>query len=175
MKHKLLYSMTLVLFAAGMMFGSNSDGSPASALDNDIREAILSSPRYGIFDMVGYERNGDNVTLSGYVVMPVTSVEIVGSIKKIESISNVNNRIEVLPVSFNDSNIRWNIYNTLFRTADLYRYMLGSFPSIRIIVKNSSVMLEGFVDNKLDKSMAFLIVRGLPGILSIQNNLIISE
>lgn len=167
--------MTLVLFSAGMIFGSASDDSSASALDNGIREAILSSPRYGVFDAVAYERDGSNVILSGYVVMPVTGDEISTNIKNVEGITSVNNRIEVLPVSFNDSNIRWNVYNTLLRTADLYRYMVGSFPSIRIIVKNSRVMLEGFVDNKSDKSMALLIVRGIPGILSIQNNLVVSS
>lgn len=167
--------MTLVLFSAGMMFGSLAFESPSPSLENNIRDAILGSPRYGVFDAISYELNGDDVTLNGYVVMPVTSEDIAAKIQKLDGIKNVDNRIEVLPVSFFDSDIRWNIYRTLSRTADLYRYMLGSFPSIRIIVKNSHVMLEGFVDNKLDKTMAFLIVRGMPGILSIQNNLIVSN
>ncbi|HEX8196763.1 MAG TPA: BON domain-containing protein, partial [Pyrinomonadaceae bacterium] len=55
--------------------------------------------------------------------------------------------------------------------AGLYRYLLGTNPSLRIIVRNGHVTLEGMVSNETDKRLAFFAVNSIPGVFSVTNNL----
>jgi osmotically-inducible protein OsmY len=53
----------------------------------------------------------------------------------------------------------------------LSRYGLGSQPSIRIIVKNGEVTLEGVVLNQGDRNIANIRANGVFGVFKVNNNL----
>jgi osmotically-inducible protein OsmY len=83
----------------------------------------------------------------------------------------VNNQIEVLPLSPFDDQIRYRTLNTLLRSAPLSKYFLGVQPSIRIIVKNGNVTLDGVVLNNTDRQVAYIAANGVSGVFSVTNNL----
>ena len=148
------------------MYGGNSK------IERKVRHEILSLPYYGVFDAIGYQLNGDTVTLNGYVVRPITKSDAGNAIKDIDGVSNVVNNIEVLPLSPNDDRIRRHTLQTLTtRGGSLFYYFTGTNPSIRIIVKNGRIILEGYVDSKADSNLANILTRGVPGAFGVTNDL----
>jgi hyperosmotically inducible protein len=87
----------------------------------------------------------------------------------------VINDIEVLPTSPADDRIRVAVYRNIYRTDALERYGFQSQPSIRIIVKNGNVMLEGVVDSEQDKTVAGLKAREVGGVFDVKNNLTVDR
>jgi hyperosmotically inducible periplasmic protein len=57
----------------------------------------------------------------------------------------------------------------------LYRYGMGTQPSIHIIVDNGHVTLVGVVDNQADKNMANIRANTVPGVFSVTNDLRVVE
>ncbi len=53
----------------------------------------------------------------------------------------------------------------------LQRYGAGAQPSIRIIVKNGDITLEGVVANQTDKILAGIRANGVFGAFSVKNSL----
>ena len=87
----------------------------------------------------------------------------------------VNNQIEILPVSNNDDGLRLKLFRAIYRYPALQRYALPVIKPIRIIVKNGNVTLEGVVDNEADKNLVNMRARGVSGLFSVTNNLVVSN
>jgi hyperosmotically inducible protein len=85
------------------------------------------------------------------------------------------NNIKVLPLSPSDNRIRWAEYRAVFGVGDLYRYAMGTNPSIRIIVENGHVTLTGVVSRQADKDMAYIRANSVPGVFSVTNDLRVAE
>ena len=66
-------------------------------------------------------------------------------------------------------------YRAIFGYSDLYRYAMGTLPSIHIIVDNGHVTLTGVVNNPADKDMAYIRANSVPGVFSVTNNLRVAE
>ena len=52
---------------------------------------------------------------------------------------------------------------------------MGALPPIRIIVKSGRVTLEGVVDNDSDKNVAGIRAKGVSGVFSVTNNLVVQK
>lgn len=119
-------------------------------------------------------------------------------------VDEVVNKIEELPPSSMDDDLRWKAYYAIYRDPFLSRYapggaMLwghrhpyagpfgrmgpsrfpgtepaGDFP-IHIIVKGLRLTLLGVVDNEGDKNLAGMKVRGMFGALSVENELTVED
>src|SRR5262249_2872300 len=96
-------------------------------------------------------------------------------VKGIAGVEKIENRIEVLPASFNDDRIRHEEARAIYGYGALSRYSWGVVPSIRIIVKNGNVSLEGVVDSTRDKDVAGIRANVVPGVFSVQNDLIVEK
>jgi hyperosmotically inducible periplasmic protein len=168
-----------LLIATALIFLSFSGSVMAQGnnrLDRQIRKEILTLPYYGVFDAIGYQVNGNDVTLSGFVVRPSTKRDAEEAVADINGVGRVINNIQVLPLSPSDDRIRYRLLRTLSNTGSLYRYFLGANPGIRIIVDRGRVSLEGYVDNKGDANLAYITARGVPGTFAVNNNLrVLSE
>jgi hyperosmotically inducible protein len=70
-----------------------------SALIKEVRHALLMLPYYGVFDDLGFNVDGSNVTLTGQVNDPTLKNDAGNAVKKIKDVTNVTNNIEVLPLS----------------------------------------------------------------------------
>ncbi len=140
----------------------------------EVRHELLMDPYYSIFDDLRYRVNGYTVELLGEVVNPVIKSDAESAVKKIEGVEQVVNHIEVLPPSPIDQRIREAVYRRVFSFDGLSRYSWEAAPSIHIIVKNGRVTLAGVVDTQGDKDAAGIQANGVPGVFSVQNNLVVA-
>src|SRR6266851_1014164 len=102
----------------------------SSHLEKKIRKELVTLPYYGVFDNLAFRVNGGTVTLYGKVVRPTTRSDAERRVARLNGVTQVINRIEVLPLSPFDDSIRRNTYRALVRAGGLYRYFLGANPSI---------------------------------------------
>jgi hyperosmotically inducible periplasmic protein len=130
------------------------------------------APTVEVFDYVAFQVDGEgNVTLLGKVREASTKSHVAEDAKKVKGIKQVRNRIEVLPLSRTDDQIRKAAYNAVYGQTGFERYRLRAAPPIHIIVKNGSVTLEGVVGNKVEYAQASAAVRNVPGVFAVKNNL----
>jgi hyperosmotically inducible protein len=148
--------------------------SPVSSdIPNQVHHNLSMLPWYGVFDNLGYQVNGTEVTLSGQVISEhaITKDDAGKAVRSIPGVTKVTNNIEVLPPSRFDDQIRRAEFRTIFSQPDLGGYSLGALPQVRIIVKNGHVSLEGVVMNQMDKNIAGIVANSVPGVFSVENNL----
>jgi hyperosmotically inducible protein len=140
-------------------------------LTNQVRHQLVMLPWLTVFDNLEYRVEGNRVVLSGEVVRPVLKDDAANAVRHIEGVEAVQNNIEVLPVSNFDDQIRRQELRAIYGFPSLQRYGLGTMPSIRIIVKNGQVTLEGAVSDQGDKNMAGIRANGVANVFSVTNNL----
>jgi hyperosmotically inducible protein len=148
-----------------------NDTPQLSNIEKKVRKELISASWDGVFDNLAFEVNGSTVTLYGQVYRPITRSRAEKFVKDVNGIEQVINKIEVLPLSGFDDRIRGQAVRSVNDTAGLYRYLLGTNPSLRIIVRNGHVTLEGMVSDETDKRLAFFAVNSIPGVFSVTNNL----
>jgi hyperosmotically inducible protein len=148
-----------------------NDAQQLSAIEKKVRKELISASWDGVFDNLAFEVNGNTVTLYGQVYRPTTRSRAEKFVKNVQGITQVINKIEVLPLSGFDDTIRAQSVRSINSTAGLYRYLQGTNPSLRIIVNRGHVTLEGMVSDEADKRLAFFAVNGIPGVFSVTNNL----
>lgn len=140
-------------------------------LNKMVRHALVTVPWYGVFDNLEYTINGNEVTLSGQVVQPITKSDAEGAVKRVEGVTRVVDNITVLPLSGFDNQIRRAEYRAIFRDPVLSRYSMGAIPAIHIIVNNGHVTLVGAVDRQADANVARIRALSVPGVFSVTSNL----
>lgn len=165
---------TLLLGIAGTLLGQDQRGLSAKGqirLQKEVRHELVMLPFYGVFDNFEYKVEGGTVTLLGQVSRPTLKSDAEKAVRGIEGVERVENRIEVLPVSPNDDQLRMAVYRAVYGTQGLDRYSLRAVPTIHIIVKNGHVWLEGAVATEADKNLANIKANGVSGVFSVTNNL----
>jgi hyperosmotically inducible periplasmic protein len=167
-------ALAAVLAVAVPLFAGTGNP-PAQDLGNQVRHQLVMIPYYGVFDDLSYSVNNGVVTLSGDVANPVVKDDAQRAVKHLAGVTEVINNIRVLPVSQMDNGIRRAEYRAIFGFGGLYRYAMGTQPSIRIIVNNGHVTLVGVVDNEADRNIANIRANAVSGVFSVTNNLRIAE
>lgn len=172
MKRKTGLILAGALLAAPMFLRADaSSGRAPRSLEQQVRHELLMLPYYNVFDSLSFQVQGTQVVLEGQVTRPVLRSDAVNVVRRIPGVTGVTDKIEVLPLSPFDNRIRFAEYRALFGQPTLYRYALGTQPSIRIIVKNGHVTLDGVVNNETDKNLATIYANGVFGVFSVTNNL----
>ena len=155
----------------------------------DIHKAIVTLPQYGVFDSITYGIKGSTVILSGEASRPILK----SSAAKIEGVSEVQNDIEVLPLSPNDDRIRAGVYAAIYRYPPLQKYTNNRGPrtgpsvarmaggitndppigwhAIHILVKNGNVTLNGVVDSDVDLALAEMRANSVFDVFTVQNDI----
>jgi hyperosmotically inducible protein len=129
-------------------------------------------PYYGVFDNLTYSVSDKSVELRGEVTRPTLKSDAENAVKQIEGVTQVNNGIEVLPLSGVDDRIRPASFRAIYGDATLStRYGHRAQPPIHIIVKNGKVTLEGVVANDFDRNLVNIRANGVPGVFSVTNHL----
>ena len=149
---------------------------PQTQLEQKIFKKIIGLPYYGVFDHISYKVEGSTVTLYGKVNSLGTKKDAERAVKRIDGVETVINNIQQLPPSGFDNSIRRQIVQEFYRNGgSLYRYLQEPNPSIRIIVENGRVTLEGYVSNKGDYNLANILANSATGVFSVRNNLVIGN
>jgi hyperosmotically inducible protein len=165
---RIAITLAAVAFTAAPMLANNGAPKP---LAERVRHELAMLPYYSIFDDVTFRIEGTTVYLSGDVRQPVLKSDAESAVKHTEGVTQVVDNIRVLPLSPFDNRIRMAEFRAVFGYSDLYRYAMGTSPSVRIIVDNGHVKLVGYVANQGDKNMAGIRANGVPGIFAVENDL----
>jgi len=141
-------------------------------LAKDVRHELLMLSNYSLFDNLEFEITGvDTVILSGQVTRPILKSDAENAIRRLEGAGKVVNKIDVLPLSPQDDNIRIAVYRALLNKPGLDRYLLRAASPIHIIVKNGNITLVGNVAMQADKDLAGIAANEVPGTFKVTNNL----
>ena len=174
MKLRPLLVTCVLLALASAALGRQAAAPSAAAtarITKEVRHELVMLPYFAVFDNLSYKVDGYTVTLMGQVTRPTLKSDAGNVVKRIEGVENVDNQIEVLPLSPNDDRIRRALYRAIYGYAPLQKYAMGVQQPIRIIVKNGNATLEGVVDNEGDKNIANIRASAVPGVFSVTNNL----
>jgi hyperosmotically inducible protein len=154
---------------------TNENSSLEQRLSGQVRHQLAMIPQFTVFDNLAYRVDGGTVILYGQVRNAVIKDVAEKSVKRLEGVERVENKIEILPASFNDDRIRRQVARAMLRDARLSSYAIQPVPPIHIIVKNGHVNLEGAVRTQTDKDDAFIRANGVAGVFSVQNNLQVEQ
>ena len=175
MKRNLMFLIVLLVALPTLTFSQMEPGSPDQArIQKEVRHELLMLPYFGVFDNIEYHVAGETVTLLGDVTRPTLKSDAENVVKRIEGVQHVVNKIEVLPPSPMDDQLRRAVYRAIFGDPALSRYAESAVPSIHIIVKNGNVTLVGVVDSEADKNLANLRASGVPNVFSVKNELVVA-
>jgi hyperosmotically inducible periplasmic protein len=144
-------------------------------ISKEVRHELAMLPYYTLFDDLRYRVNGYTVELLGNVVNPSLKGDAEKAVKDIEGVEQVVNHINILPPSPMDDRIRQQVARAVFNADGLSRYAWEAAPSIHIVVNNGHVTLTGVVDNSGDKTLAGMRANQVPGIFSVQNDLLVAK
>jgi len=162
---------------------------PASAQNADDRTATMTQRSdqeitldvinrikhdYGysmVFDNLNVETHNGNVILTGQARDARLVDQAVKAARDVPGVKSVQNKIKLLPVSLEDDRLRLRIIRRLANDDRLFMYFMGVQPSMNIIVDHGRVTLSGIVNTKVDRSVAESIVRQMPGVLNVDDEL----
>lgn len=178
----LTMAMTLssMLFCASLDAQQNKEHNDAfvpgqageTNITREVRHQLVMLPYYGIFDDLAFYVTGSVVTLTGEVVNPTLKSDAANVTKRVEGVTQVVNKIEVLPPSPMDDQIRAAEYRAIYGDPTLStRYAFRALPSIHILVRSGNVTLEGVVANAGDKNLINVRANAVPNVFSVTNNL----
>lgn len=146
---------------------------PAPDINEQVRHELVMLPYYQIFDWVNFETIGTTVTLYGEVTRPTLRKDAEQAVKRISGVQDVVNNIEVLPYSPYDDWIRASVYRAVYYNPNFTRYAIRAYGPIHIIVKNGDVRLIGSVLTESDRNIAGIMARGVSGVFSVTNELMV--
>jgi hyperosmotically inducible periplasmic protein len=154
---------------------NTADARLEQRLSKEVRHELNMIPQFTVFDNLAYRVDGGTVTLFGQVRDGIVKDSADARVKHLEGVERVDNRIEILPASFNDDRIRRQLARAVFNDPRLFNYAIQPAPPIHIIVKNGHVDLEGVVRTQAEKDDAFIRANGVSGVFSVQNNLQVEQ
>ena len=126
---------------------------------------------YSIFDDVQLQSLGGHLVLTGQVTQPWRRTEIENLVETIAGVQRVENKLEVLPVSSFDDQIRLRVARAIYRDPVLSRYAIQANPPIHIVVKNGNVRLTGVVNSPVEKAVAQRAARFAATYFNLENDL----
>jgi hyperosmotically inducible protein len=94
---------------------------------------------------------------------------------RMPGVKDVVNEIKVSPVSIFDDNLRRRTERALYGDTVLSKYATDPARPIRIIIDGGHVSLYGTVISPMDKQVAGIRVGQIPGVFSVENNLVVEN
>lgn len=163
---RILASASLVLALA-----ATAAAQPSSLqIFRGVQRQVLTYPHFTVFDSVNAQITDGTVTLTGKVTMPFKRKDLEGRVSKVAGVQKVENKLDVLPASKFDDELRQGIANAIYGNSAFVRYAHQTNPPIHIIVERGRVTLEGVVASKLDRQLAYSIA-SMFGAFSVKNEL----
>jgi hyperosmotically inducible protein len=126
----------------------------------DISDSVNRYSQFTIFDNIEASVTEGNVVLGGWVTMPYKKNDIERRVRKIEGVETVENKIEVLPVSQFDDELRYRIARAIYGNSSFWHYAAMANPPIHIVVNRGRVTLSGVVQNNVERMLARSLATG---------------
>src|SRR5687767_8469644 len=91
----------------------------------EIRKELLRLPYYGVFDYLAFSYDKGTVTLVGYAYGLRLKTDAERAVKRVAGVERVINKIEELPPSPMDDELRWKLFYNIYGDEFLSRYAPG--------------------------------------------------
>ena len=150
---QLTTAATLVLLAASTAVAQTPAGRDMRIAYESI-SAVNGYSYFTVFDDVSVEVDEGVVTLTGKVTMPHKRDDIAKRVARLDGVSQVVNKITVLPLSRFDDELRQQIARSIYGHSNFWNYAAMANPPIHIIVERGFVTLTGVVSSEVDKALA---------------------
>ncbi len=136
----------------------------------DVAAKVGGYTQFTIFDDVNASVKDGVVTLTGKVTMPYKRDDIEKRVGKIAGVQSVVDKIEVLPVSQFDEELRYRIARSIYGHSNFWNYAIMPNPPIHIVVEHGRVTLTGVVNSNIDRVLARSLATQF-GAFSVTNDL----
>jgi hyperosmotically inducible protein len=166
---------TLILAAVAVSLPAVAADQKRNTLAEKVRHELAMLPYYGVFDALNYEVIGNKVILSGAVTRPILASDAVNLVQRIPGVEEVDNQIDVLPLSPYDDRLRLAVYRAVYGWPPLQRLSFVPNPPVRILVKNGVVTLLGIVPTQADKDALNIRANAVFGVFQVDNRLAVER
>jgi hyperosmotically inducible protein len=160
----------LLIALVGLAAPAAAQSRPDTRIARDIVRNVNNYSHFTIFDDVSFSIEEGLVTLTGKVTMPYKRDDIGKRVAGIDGVREVLNRIEVLPASTFDDDLRYRIAKAIYGSPTFWNYAAMAHPPIHIIVERGRVTLTGIVNSDVERMLARSLATGR-GELSVSNEL----
>jgi osmotically-inducible protein OsmY len=140
-------------------------------LAREVADDVSGSPFFTIFDDVAVHVADGVATLTGFVTVSDTSKEFVKLASRVRGVQQVVNRIETLPASMMDDDLRMAIAAGIYNSPVFSSYATQRIGPVHIIVRRGQVTLTGVVASEVERRMAEMIARSAFGAKGVDNQL----
>jgi osmotically-inducible protein OsmY len=144
------------VLAVTLLAGSAAAQTPRKDFQilNDISNRVNGYAQFTIFDDVSASIERGVVTLTGKVTMPFKRDDIGAIAGRVAGVTEVMNKIDVLPVSIYDDELRYRIARAIYTNPAFWNYAAMARPPIHIVVERGRVTLTGVVNSNVDRMLA---------------------
>ena len=87
----------------------------------EIRHELIQLPYYSVFDFLAFKYDRGTVVLMGYAYSPNLKQDADRAVKRVAGVDTIENRIEQLPPSQQDDDLRRKIYYAIYTDPFLRR------------------------------------------------------
>ena len=136
----------------------------------DVAATVDRYTQFTIFDDISAMVKDGVVTLTGKVTMPYKRDAIARRVADVDGVRSVDDRIDVLPVSSFDDELRVRIARSIYGNSTFWNYSIMPNPPIHIVVEHGRVTLTGVVQSEVERMLARSLATQF-GALSVTNNL----
>ncbi len=136
----------------------------------DISDSVHRYSQFSIFDGIEASVTQGHVVLDGWVTMPFKKDDIDRRVRALAGVTSVDNRLQVLPVSQFDDELRFRIARAIYSNSSFWNYAAMANPPIHIVVNGGRVTLQGVVQSNVERQLARSLASGL-GSFEVTNQL----
>lgn len=136
----------------------------------DVARQVRQYVNFTVFDSVNAAVDGGVVTLTGKVTMPFKVDDLTRRVSRVDGVRQVDNRIQVLPVSRFDDELRLRVARAIYGNPSFWHYASMANPPIHIVVERGRVLLEGTVNSDVERMLARSLAVGF-GEFSVESAL----
>jgi hyperosmotically inducible periplasmic protein len=168
MKKTLAMFTMLVALTAGA--AAAADEPEDFQVAKGVVKAVNHYAYFTVFDDVSVQVENGVATLTGHVTQPFKKSDLEKRVAKVAGVTRVNSRIEALPLSQFDDQLRYRIARAIYGNMNFQPYASMVNPPIHIVVERGHVTLIGVVQSEVDRMLARSLA-AQPGAFSITSQL----
>jgi len=140
-----------------------------------VAHQVRTYPYFGVFDDINVMAKDGVVLLLGSVTTPNKARELEDRVSRVPGVREIQNKIEVLPSSPSDDQIRVQLAYAIYRDPMFEQYASLSNPPIHVIVNRGHVTLTGAVGSQMEKTKVEMVARSIFGVFSVTSKLSIER
>jgi hyperosmotically inducible periplasmic protein len=126
----------------------------------DISNQVNRYTQFTIFDNITASVFQGEVVLEGWVTMPFKKNDIEKRVRAVAGVTAVDNKIQTLPVSQFDDELRFRIARAIYGNSAFWNYAAMANPPIHIVVNGGRVTLAGVVQSNVERQLARSLASG---------------